>query len=299
MALRGKKPSTVEKRFKALFYGPPGSGKTTAAIQFPKPYLIDTERGAENDQYVKALEASGGAYFATNDPDDMIAEVRALLGEPHPYRTLIIDPLTVIYNDLLDKAAEEVGTDFGKHKGPANRKIKHLLNLLLRLDMNVLITSHAKPKWVRTKDAKGKDTAVQEGVTFDCYDGLDYLFDLVIEVGRRGKDRVGTTRKTRLESFPEGETFTFNYDTVAEKYGRDLLERDTRVQQLATPDQIAEAARLVKVLRIDEAIIAKWLDKARAQTWGEMPADAMTKCIDWLRGKAQGTDEGTEQETAA
>ena len=37
--LRGKKPETIEKRLKALFYGPAGVGKTTCAIQFPKPYL--------------------------------------------------------------------------------------------------------------------------------------------------------------------------------------------------------------------------------------------------------------------
>src|SRR5690606_26555919 len=102
-----------------------------------------------------------------------------LLSERHDFKTLVIDPLTIVYNDLLDKAAEEVGTDFGKHKGPADRKIKHLLNLLLRLDMNVIITSHAKPNWVRAKDAKGKDTVIQEGITFDCYGKLDYLFDLV------------------------------------------------------------------------------------------------------------------------
>jgi GTPase SAR1 family protein len=42
MALRAKKPEAVEKRLKALFYGSAGVGKTTAAIQFPRPYLIDT-----------------------------------------------------------------------------------------------------------------------------------------------------------------------------------------------------------------------------------------------------------------
>jgi GTPase SAR1 family protein len=54
--LRAKKPTTIQKRFKALFYGAAGAGKTTAAIQFPRPYLIDTERGCENDSYTKLLE---------------------------------------------------------------------------------------------------------------------------------------------------------------------------------------------------------------------------------------------------
>ena len=37
MALRGKKPEAIQKRLKALFFGLPGVGKTTAAIQFPRP----------------------------------------------------------------------------------------------------------------------------------------------------------------------------------------------------------------------------------------------------------------------
>lgn len=67
MALRAVKPNTVQKRLKALFYGHSGAGKTTAAINFPKPYLIDTEKGSENDQYVKTLTKNGGVVFHTAD----------------------------------------------------------------------------------------------------------------------------------------------------------------------------------------------------------------------------------------
>lgn len=283
MALRGKAPETVKKRLKALLYGVAGVGKTTCAIQFPKPYLIDTERGAENPQYVAALKASGGNYFFTTDADDLIKEVTALLSEKHDFQTLIIDPLTVIYNVLLDEAAEEVGTDFGKHKGPANRKIKHLLTLLLRLDMNVIITSHSKPKWVRTKDAKGKDTAVQEGQTFDCYDGLDYLFDLVFEIKRRGKDRIGVTRKSRLEAFPEGEEFEFGYAEVARRYGVDLLERSATPEVLVSPEVAKEMESLLMLRKDGPELLTKWLKAANAETIAEIPAAAATKCVDWLK----------------
>ncbi|HHX4254290.1 TPA: AAA family ATPase [Legionella anisa] len=63
MALRARKPETIEKRLKVLFYGDAGVGKTTAAIQFPKPYLIDTEKGAENDQYTKSYKKMVARYF--------------------------------------------------------------------------------------------------------------------------------------------------------------------------------------------------------------------------------------------
>lgn len=283
MALKAKAPEKIEKRMKVLFYGRAGVGKTTASIQFPKPYVIDTERGAENDQYVKLMKESGAAYMSTADPDELIAEVKALIAEKHDYRTLVIDPLTTIYNDLLDKGAEELGTDFGKHKGPANRKLKHLLALLLRLDMNVIVTSHAKPKWVRGKDARGKDTAMQEGMTFDCYDGLDYLFDLVFEVDKRGLDRVGIVRKSRIETFQENEIFPFSYDAIAEKYGRSVLERGAVAVAFASPEQIAELKELCDARKDGEALLDKWLDKAKAANVDELPADVAGKCIDFLK----------------
>jgi Rad3-related DNA helicase len=103
MALRGVKPEAIQKRLKALFYGGAGVGKTTAAIQFPAPYLIDTEKGAENVQYTKLLQKAGGVVYQTTDFDELMKEVKSLLTEKHEYKTLIIDPLTILYNDLLDQ----------------------------------------------------------------------------------------------------------------------------------------------------------------------------------------------------
>jgi hypothetical protein len=284
MALRGTKPKAVQKRLKALFFGPAGVGKTTAAIQFPQPYLIDTERGAENDQYVKLLEASGGAYFSTSDFDDMLREVTSLLTEQHDYRTVIIDPLTVVYNDLLDKSAKSLatredpeGTAFGRHRAKADRQVKHLLNLLLRLDMNVIITAHAKVVW--------GDGMVRLGNTFDCYAKLDYLFDLVFELQKRGTERVGIVRKTRIEGFPEAETFPFTYAEIARRYGADVLEQRSKPQELAKPEDAAELRRLIEVLNLTAETTDKWLDKAGAASIEEMPAESVKACLDWCNKK--------------
>ena len=57
--LRGSRPEKQAKRLKALVFGESGVGKTTLATAFPKPYLIDTERGSVNDQYVDAINDRG------------------------------------------------------------------------------------------------------------------------------------------------------------------------------------------------------------------------------------------------
>ena len=280
MALRAVKPTAIQKRMKALFYGSAGVGKTTAAIQFPKPYLIDTEKGAVNTQYVKMLEKQGGAIFQTCDFDELITEVKALLTEKHEYKTLVIDPLTTLYNDLLDKAANKVGTEFGRHYGEANKSMKHLLNLLLRLDMNVIITSHAKNEY-------GQNLAVL-GQTYDCYKKLDYLFDLVFEIQKRATDRVAMVKKTRCEGFPEGEVFPFSYKEVAKRYGKEILEKEAEVQKLATQEQVQEVNRLIELLKVPEEIIEKWMKKAEADTFDEMGSDYIQKCIDFLKKQING-----------
>lgn len=280
MALKAKKPEIIESRLKALFYGAAGVGKTIAAIQFPKPYIIDTEGSTNKPQYVKAIEKSGGAVLMTVDFDEMVNEVRELLTTNHEYKTLVIDSLTLLYNDLLEKAEQKVGTEFGRHYNEANKRMKQLLNLLFRLDMNVIITSHSKNEY-------GQNLAIL-GQTFDCYKKLDYLFDLVFEIQKRGVNRVGLIKKSRIENFPDSESFKFSYDEIASRYGRHILERDAVAQELATPEQCKEILRLIDLLKVPEEMYKKWLDKANSESWSYMPKDSIQKCIDHLKSKIQG-----------
>jgi len=279
MKLRAIKPEAVQKRLKALFYGSAGVGKTTAAINFPKPYLIDTEKGATNDQYVKMLQKSGGVVFQTTDFDELVNEVKALLTEKHEYKTLIIDPLTTLYNDLLEKSALKNGTEFGRHYGEANKSMKHLLNLLLRLDMNVIITSHAKNEY-------GAGLSVL-GQTFDCYKKLDYLFDLVFEIQKRGKERVGIIKKSRIEMFPDHETFPFSYDEIANRYGREVLEKDAVAEKLASREQVSRLRMLIDLYKEPEEIVQKWLDKANAATLDELNEGVILKLINHMESKSK------------
>jgi hypothetical protein len=280
MALKAKKPAMIESRLKALFYGNAGVGKTMASIQFPRPYIIDTEGSTNKPQYVKAIDNVDGAVLMTVDFDEMVNEVRELLTTKHEYKTLVIDSLTLLYNDLLEKAERKVGTEFGRHYGEANKRMKQLLNLLFRLDMNVIITSHSKNEY-------GANLAVL-GQTFDCYKKLDYLFDLVFEIQKRGSSRVGIVKKSRIEEFPDGDTIPFCYDEIARRYGKEVLERDAIAQELATREQIKEIHRLIELLKVPEETYQKWLDKSNSDKWSDMPESAIQKCIDYLKKRIEG-----------
>lgn len=280
MALKAKKPSVVDCRLKALFYGSAGVGKTYAAVQFPKPYIIDTEGSTNKPQYVRAIEKVDGAVLVTTDFDEMVNEIRELLTTKHEYKTLVIDSLTLLYNDLLEKAERKVGTEFGRHYGLANKSMKQLLNLLFRIDLNVIITCHSKNEY-------GQNLAIL-GQTFDGYKKLDYLFDLVFEIQKRGPNRVGIVKKSRFETFQDSDTFPFCYEEIADRYGRAVIERESVAQELATTEQIKEIARLIDLLKVPEDIYQKWLDKANSESFEDMQKDSIQKCIDHLTSKIKG-----------
>jgi hypothetical protein len=277
MALRAKKPESVAKRLKLFMYGPAGVGKTTAAIQFPNSYIIDCEKGAEN--YDKLITASNSVVYQTTDIHEVISEVKSLLTEKHDYRTLVIDPITTIYNDLLEKCEHQVGSDFGRHYAAANKTMKRLSNLIMALDMNVVVTAHAKKEY-------GQNLAVL-GQTFDGWRQLDYWFDLVVELGKGKKDkrRFAKVVKTRLEQFPDEDMFEWSYDAIKKRCDVGQLEREAHAIKLATPEQVAEIHALLSIVRLPDGTVDKWFAKAGVDTWEDMSHDTIQKCIDFVKNR--------------
>jgi hypothetical protein len=243
--LRGKIPSVEDKRFKVLMFGVAGAGKTTAAIQFPRPYVLDTEAGCVNDQYIRVIESGGGAIAPIVVFDDILTEIRTLMEEEHPYATLVIDPITTVNDMLLDRLKEEVGTDYGAHYTEAKRKFKQMMSLLARLDMNVVVTAHHKNQY--------GDGMTLLGKTFDGPKNLDYLFDLVMEIQIRGDERWAIPVKSRVERIRQGEPFLFSYNTIAERYGREVLERQAKAQELVSAERLAVWEQLLMKFGTREA----------------------------------------------
>lgn len=273
--LRAKKPEAVVKRLKMFMFGPAGIGKTTASIQFPRSYIIDAERGTEN--YDKLITASGSVVFQTTDMQEVINEVKSLLTEKHDYRTLVIDPITTLYNDLLDKCELKVGNEFGRHYGAANKDMKRLANLIMALDMNVLVTAHAKTEY-------GQNLS-KIGITFDGWKQLDYWFDLVIELGKKGKKRFGKVVKTRIETFPDEDAFEWNYENIKTRYDAATLEREARQVSLASPEQVRRVKQLLESVRLPDGTVEKWMAKAGVDEWEDMPAETISKCIEFIENR--------------
>lgn len=278
MALRAQKPETVEKRLKLFLFGSPKVGKTTAELNFPSVYLIDTEKGAVHDQYVKLMQANNSQVFHTNDVDEVIEEIRTLGTEKHSFKTVAVDPVTMLEADLVEKAEKEFGVGDMRIWGKRDRKMKRLLNLLNKLDMNVIVTAHGKIDY--------GPNMTRLGTTFDAWKRWPYAFDLIIELEKRGADRVAIVRGSRLETFVEGEAFTWSYDEFKKRYP--IIDKNAEPVVLATAEQVTELKSLLEVVKLPEGQLDKWLTKASVDCIEDMDSPTIEKCIKFVRDKIQG-----------
>lgn len=276
--LRGSTPQKTAKRLKALVFGASGVGKTMLAIQFPKPYLIDTERGSVNDHYVDAIREREGVVFSTTSFDDIVKEVNALRSTEHDFKTLIIDPVTVIYETMLATWERRVGSDFGKHYGAARKEWRRLEALLTLLDMNVVMTAHQKLQYA--DDGSFNIT----GKTYDGAKGMDYWVDLELEAYKKGDERLARVSKSRIAGLDEGEVIPLSYSHIAKIYGGNL-EGAASVSALATYDQV-EAIRIFLDSRSDgDLLLTRWLQKAEVEQIEDLTEVQAKGCLRWIEAQ--------------
>lgn len=283
MALKAKAPVDVKPtKPKFMISGESGVGKTFFALQFPKPYLIDSEGGATREQYQKLLKASGGAYFGkeegSQDFKAVIEEVKQLTTTKHEYKTLIIDSFTYLYMLEASEAEAKGGSDFGRDKKMANIPTRQLISVLEKCDLNIILVCHSKTKWER----RGKDI-IDAGSTFDGYDKLEYILDLWIEILKGGKTFV--VKKSRVQSLVQGDSHPVSYEKFAELYGKDTVEREAVPVQLASVEEIARLHALIDGLKVDEETQEKWLKKCNVDDYTELSNEQIKSLIGYCEKK--------------
>ncbi len=291
MALKGKKPAiNPNERVKCMISGKSGVGKTTFALDFPKPYFIDTEGGATREQYISKLNAANGAYFGKDEGsqnfDSVCEEIKQLATTTHDYKTLVIDSFSHVYLTEASNAEEKFGNEFGRDKKEANRPTRKLMRLINAIDMNVILICHQKDKWERATSKNGKEQVISAGTTFDGYDKLEYILDLWIEIEKtKNGARLFNVKKSRIEKLPTDETFPLEYKKFEEIFGANNINRDAIKLDLASPEQIHLAQKLTDMLNVPQETITKWFEKVNVDCWADMQSKTIDAIITQLQTK--------------
>ena len=294
--LKARAPESIKQgKIKAVLFGPSGVGKTTLALSFPAPYYFDVEGGAKGPQYRKLLADAGGAYMGPEDGtlsfDTLIEQMQALATERHGFKTLIVDSLTKLFQSTIAAEAERLGDKdaFGASKKPAVAAMRRLVMWASRLDMNIWFICHETAEWGMVG---GQRTEI--GRIPDVWDKLIYELDLAVQATKRGPQRLAVVKKSRLIAFPDGETFPLDYAEFASRHGKESVESEAGVIALATPDQVSEVQKLLTLVSVTEAEIAKGFAKAGVEAWSEMTGDQIGKWLTYLRNKVAATTKAGE-----
>lgn len=285
--LKAKTPELIRPgKIKAVLFGPSGVGKTTLALSFPAPYYFDVEGGAKGPQYRELLRKSGGGYMGPEDGtlsfETLLEQMQALATEKHPYKTLIVDSLTKLYQTTIAVEAERLGDKdaFGASKKPAVAAMRRLVMWATRLDMNLWFICHETAEWGIVNGQRA-----EVGRVADCWDKLIYELDLAVQAQKRGPQRVAMVKKSRILAFPDAETFPLEYAEFAARFGRENVEGDVGTVTLALPEQIAEVRKLLDLVKVAEADVEKWFSKAGVSDWSEMTTEQISGVLVFLKKK--------------
>jgi hypothetical protein len=143
-----------------LLYGPPKVGKTTLAVEFPKPLVIDLEGGAHYIDCYRLNPKNGEALHH-------ILDELALGG--HGYKTLVIDTIDIV-NDWVErfvcgkKNQKQMGEGaYGSDWAMARDMVLSFVEKIRAFNMTKILIAHSKltvtedgKSGVKTIDLPGK-----------------------------------------------------------------------------------------------------------------------------------------------
>lgn len=234
-----QKANKVSRRLKMYIYGDSGTGKTVTSLHFPNPVVIDMERGTEH---------YGGIFdfdvLHTTDPDKVKQAVNQLLKDPGNYKTLVIDPMTVFYDQLVEQSLKKKRIRTGNSNEvlapldykPIQTDMKSFISKLVALDMNIILTAHSA---VLYSNEPG-DFMKAIGTKPEGYKKLPFMMDIVLELSTNKAGKfMAKVIKDRTNKLPT--EFEFSYIKMVSYFGIEELERaPVQIKANETLDKINE-----------------------------------------------------------
>lgn len=267
-----KKATKKESKLRLAIFGPSGSGKTYSSLRIAtglggKIAYIDTERGSAskysdrfNFDVVEMKPATIENYV------NMINAAKA-----ENYNVLIIDSLSHGWTELLNEVEQIAKAKYRGNTWSAwsegTPKQRQLVDAILDFPGHVIASMRTKTEWTTEKDERtGKNRPVRIGLTPEQGKGIEYEFDMLLEINVEHfavvlKDRTGKYQDSHI-------------DRPGEDFGKELAdwlhdglsiedERKELIKKLKECKEVEEINELYKQNKkiINDDMIAKFSEK--------------------------------------
>jgi len=197
-----RKATKAQAKLRAAVFGPSGGGKTMSALRIARGMagptgtvaVVDTERGS-------ASKYSDRFDFEVLDLKDYTVQgyVEAIKAA-HGFDVLIIDSLSHGWQSLLEEVEKLAKAKYRGNTWSAWSEgtplQKKLVNAILDFPGHVLATIRSKTEWTTVEDGRGKKVPQRIGMAPEQGKGIEYEFDLLLEISTEHfanviKDRTG------------------------------------------------------------------------------------------------------------
>ena len=208
------KPATKsESKLRAAIFGPSGAGKTYSALRIASGMgsriaLIDSER-ATASKYSDRFKFDV-ANLGSRTIDDYVAVIQQARG----YDVLIIDSLTHAWQELLTEIDQLAKAKYRGNTWSAwsdgTPKQRALIDAIQDSSCHIIATMRSKTEWMTESTNNGKSRPVRVGLAPEQGKGIEYEFDLLLELS---PDHIANVIKDRTGKFQ---------DSLIDKPGEDF-----------------------------------------------------------------------------
>ena len=235
MSFTFKKATKSSAKLRAALFGPSGAGKTFTALRIAAGLggaiaVIDTERGSASkyaDRF--GFDVLDLEHAAIPSYEGAI-EAAARAGYP----VLVIDSLSHGWQELLQEVDRLAAAKYRGNTWSAwsegTPKQRALVDAILGYPGHVIATMRSKTEWSVEANGKGKQAPVRVGLAPEQGKGIEYEFDLLLELS---PDHVGHVIKDRTGKFQDA-----LLDKPGEDFGRALAAWLSGPQQGETRESV-------------------------------------------------------------
>jgi hypothetical protein len=216
-----QKATKAQAKLRAAFFGPSGAGKTFTALRVAtglaggKPIaLIDTERGSAS----KYSDRFDFAVLELEDQtiDGYVAAIKMAASEG--FAVLVIDSLSHAWQSLMDEVDMLAKSKYRGNTWSAwsegTPKQRKLVAAILGFNGHIIATMRSKTEWTTVDDGRGKKAPQRIGLAPEQGKGVEYEFDLLVEIST---EHIANVIKDRTGKFQDK-----LLDKPGEDFGRDL-----------------------------------------------------------------------------